>query len=762
MVYLAEDPELERQVAIKTLHLQDALQDESELDQLLVEARAVSKLQDDNIVSIFDIGRQGTEAYLVLEYIEGQSLDRTIRQNPPMGQKLAIIKDMVSGVAAAHAKDIIHCDLKPANILIQQGGKAKVADFGLALLTEGSHGGDNELYGTPQYMAPEYIETSKHQKVSDVFSVGLVCYELLTGKTAFSGDDVYQVINAIAHSEVTPPSEVNPEVNEGLNAIIMKALEKDPATRYGNAGELLQALNDYMALSDGGSSSVEGEDATVQFLLRRMRHKKDFPMFSRTISTVNRASSSDTESLTSISNAILKDFSLTNKILRLVNSVHYNRSGQKITTISRAVVMMGINPIRTIAASIMLFEHMQNKAQESKIKDEAVQALFSAMVANELASASMPKNHEEAFLCALLQHLGKMLVSYYLHEEYEAIEKLMVDKQCSEDAAVQEVLGVGYAKLGAAVAREWGFPDLLANSLKPMNFDAVPEKGSAEQQLQVISQFSHALTNTLTLPKSKQAAAMKTLTEQFSDALKLDDKKVSALIDNSTRELTDFSRLIEYNFGKSSFYKQMVGDIVEETDTDNSSSESAAQSGVTVLDEDTTQFSTDSKQSLTDGIQDISNALTGDFSINQIMQMILETIFRAFPGSRVMLCLKDGKTSSIRGRFGYGDDVNDIIDQFVIPLTYQNDVFHVAFKNNVDIRIDDTLDAKISNKIPDWYHDNVGARSFTIFPIVIKNSPIALIYIDSAGDKPITINDEQLGLLKTLRNQAILAIKSMS
>ena len=255
---------------------------------------------------------------------------------------------------------------------------------------------------------------------------------------------------------------------------------------------------------------------------------------------------------------------------------------------------------------------------------------------------------------------------------------------------------------------------------------------------------------------------MKTLTAQFSDVLKLDDKKVSALIDNSTKELTDFSRLIEYNFGKSSFYKQMVGDITEDNNAIENNGEKDSDSGVTVLGEDTTQFSTDSRQSLTDGIQDISNALTGDFSINQIMQMILETIFRAFPGSRVMLCLKDGKTSSIRGRFGYGEDINNIIDQFVIPLTYQNDVFHVAFKNNVDIRIDDTGDENIKEKIPGWYHENVGARSFTIFPIVIKNSPIALIYIDSAGDKPITINDEQLGLLKTLRNQAVLAIKSMS
>ena len=90
------------------------------------------------------------------------------------------------------------------------------------------------------------------------------------------------------------------------------------------------------------------------------------------------------------------------------------------------------------------------------------------------------------------------------------------------------------------------------------------------------------------------------------------------------------------------------------------------------------------------------------------------------------------------------------------------DVFHIAFKNNVDVHIEDTQDPKIKPKIPDWYHDNIGARSFTIFPIVIKHSPIALIYIDNGKHKPISISDTQLGLLKTLRNQAILAIKTNS
>jgi serine/threonine protein kinase len=175
-------------------------------------------------------------------------------------------------------------------------------------------------------MAPEYIETRKHQKVSDVFSIGLVCYELLTGEPAFSGEDVYQVLNAIANSEVKPPSKVNAEIDEGLDALILKSLEKDPSRRFSDAGSMLQALNDYLAL-DNVAQARDNSDATVRFLLRRMRHKKDFPAFSHTISVLNQASSSDTESLTTVSNTTAPGQLRLLQSRRRQNQHHFTRGG---------------------------------------------------------------------------------------------------------------------------------------------------------------------------------------------------------------------------------------------------------------------------------------------------------------------------------------------------------------------------------------------------------------------------------------------------
>ena len=141
--------------------------------------------------------------------------------------------------------------------------------------------------------------------------------------------------------------------------------------------------------------------------------------------------------------------------------------------------------------------------------------------------------------------------------------------------------------------------------------------------------------------------------------------------------------------------------------------------------------------------------------------MIMETIYRALPGSRVLLGLRDKASNCIKGKFGYGDEIEELTRNFMIPLAYQPDVFHIAFKNNVDIKIEDTQDEKIKDKIPAWYQRKINSKSFVLFPIVIKHSPIAMIYIDSTSASSISISDSELSLLKTLRNQAILAIKTM-
>lgn len=760
IVYLAQDSSLNRDVAIKSVRLQD---NNDNVEHLLAEAKTVSQMQHSHIVSIFDVGTFNHQPYLVLEYVKGQSLAHVMHKGLSIDKAMHLMRQILSGMATAHAANIIHCDIKPANILINQNGDAKITDFGLSHLAHHKNNNYEGLVGTPKYMAPEYIETQQHQKVSDVFSLGLLFYEMLTGKAAFDGDDIYQLLNAIAHNELIPPSKINPQINEKIDALIVKSLEKKPENRYADAGQLLTALEECLSLNQDELAS-DNNSSTINFLLRRMRHKKDFPAFSKTISVLNEAGSSDTEGLANVSNAILKDYSLTNKVLRVVNSAYYNRGGNKISTISRALVMLGINPVRNIAASLLLFDHLQNKHQSHNLKDDSISSLFSAFVANSLAHDNKIKNHEEAFLCAMLQQLGKFLIRYYLHEESLQIDSLIQQKQLSEDSASIQVLGVPYYKIGIAVAKEWGFPQQFISSMTPLDPDHLKSVNNDIDKLSIISSFSNNLGKALQKPLKKQAATIKTLVSQYKKAITLDEERVSKLIEHTHKELTEFSKLINFDLSKSRFYQQLstAGDAPPEpTDAEITLCEELNGSDkVAILQETFDADTKNSEKALTDGIQDITNTLTSDYTINQVMQMILETIFRALDGSRVLLCLK-GKDGYMTAKFGYGEDINKTINNFSIPMKQKADVFHVAFKNNVDIKIEDTDDAKIKDKIPLWFRNKIDAKSFILFPIIIKQSPIALIYIDGANKKPIHITDRQLSLLKTLRNQAILAIKNL-
>ena len=757
IVYRARDPELDREVAIKSVLLRPGLRERGAVNDLLHEARTVGQLQHAHIVSIYDVGHEGLQPYLVLEYIEGQTLQQALNRPLPLADATRIMRGVLSGVAAAHERGIIHCDLKPANIMLSRDGEAKVADFGLAALVDQGVEDGGQLAGTPQYMAPEYIETRQRRTVSDVFSLGLIFYQLLTGRLAVDGEDVYQLLYAIAHQPIDPPSTHNPQVDERMDAWIMKALEKDPNSRYGNAGEMLQVLEQDLALGEALAQGGDS-DATVQFLLRRMKHKKDFPAFSQTISVLNRVSSSETESLATVSNAILKDISLTNKLLRIVNSAYYNRGGEKISTISRAVIMLGIEPVKSLALSLMLFDHLQDKQQAEALKEDAVSSLFSALIADDLARQSGIRSREEAFLCALLQQLGRLLTRFYLQEEAQAIDRQVMHQGIDEETAALAVLGVPYHRLGMAVAREWGFPEQIIDSMQPLSTELLQQRGDRLERLRVIANFSNRLTAALKQPSVGRDRAIGSLVTEYDKALGLPRTDIDRLTDKARQELEEFARLIRIKVEQSRFFRRLQG---VSGATQEIPAVSAEDPRMQVLEQRMNgDDGGDSEQALSDGIQDISNTLTGDYSINQVMQMVLETIYRALPGSRVLLGLRDRPSNCLIGKFGYGEDIEQLIRNFSIPLAYQADVFHIAFKNNVDIKIDDARDPKIRDKIPEWYRRKVDARFFIIFPILIKRSPVAVLYIDSADQAPIPISDRQLGLLKTLRNQAILAIKS--
>jgi len=271
------------------------------------------------------------------------------------------------------------------------------------------------------------------------------------------------------------------------------------------------------------------------------------------------------------------------------------------------------------------------------------------------------------------------------------------------------------------------------------------------------------------VPKDQRRAAIKAARERFASAMPFSELQLQAVLEKSFEEISELATILHVNLTQSPFIRQVRAWTGQHGDTQVAAEADTLERTVlaaTAVPEHDGPHDLDgngvpdaAQEILAAGIQDISNSLVDDFSLNDVLRITLETMYRAMGFERVLLCLKDPKTGSMAGRFGFGADTNDMARQFRIPLSDAPNVFQLAITKGVDIIITDVDDPKIADKIPAWYRKLVVARTFVLFPLIIKGNPVALIYCDRDKPGSIVIPERELSLLKTLRNQALLAIK---
>ena len=249
MVYLARDRRIGRKVALKTVQLDQKFEDESEATEfykrLQREAEVVGAMQHPNIVTLYEPGYENNViSYLATEYVDGESLkDRLKRSKPlPVAEALRISEDILRGLAYAHSKGIIHRDLKPANILLSSEGQAKLADFGIARPVDSNLTAVGSMLGTPNYMSPEQVKCAPVTKKSDLFAIGTVIYEMLTGQKPYAGADVSAILRNVVEKVPAPANEVNASVPEPIAGFLARLFAKNPDDRIESAGLALAEL----------------------------------------------------------------------------------------------------------------------------------------------------------------------------------------------------------------------------------------------------------------------------------------------------------------------------------------------------------------------------------------------------------------------------------------------------------------------------------------------------------------------------------------
>lgn len=256
VVYRAKDINLERFVAVKILR-PDFSKDEGFRKRFHQEAKSAANLSHPNIVTVHDFGLEGEQLFIIMEHIPGTHLKKIIqeREKLPIEEGLDIIIQAAAGIGYAHRAGFVHCDVKPHNILVAPDKRVKVTDFGIARALASIRPDEktNIVWGSPQYLSPEQANGEAPSPASDVYSLGVVMYEVLTGKLPFYSKDANQMIKLHLESQPVSPRIINPEIPQPLEQIILKVLSKEPSSRYRTAEQFGRVLENFKKQMESGS-----------------------------------------------------------------------------------------------------------------------------------------------------------------------------------------------------------------------------------------------------------------------------------------------------------------------------------------------------------------------------------------------------------------------------------------------------------------------------------------------------------------------------
>jgi serine/threonine protein kinase len=805
VVYQAMHTTLERPAAIKFLS-PELLQDRDYVQRFFREARAAAHLDHPHIVGIYDAGEIDDMPYLVMEYVKGEDLGQRLKRQTKIEPKLTIslIRQAANALSYAHRQGMVHRDIKPANLLISDKETLKVADLGLAKFRdepEGEQTRTGGLMGTPYYMAPELIMNSRLVDARcDIYALGATVYRVVSGRTPYPGTSATEIFSQRMAGPPVSLKSVCPAVDDHLCSLIERMMEADPAKRYQTMEEVEAAMAHWESGKPRAAQPPSAAIATppppqdlLDLLNKRITARPDLPSHSATISRI--VAISENKSVDDLTNVILADFGLTNKILRLVNTVYYSAYVGRVSTISRAILVLGVEQIKNIAVSLLLFESLQDKGTAEAVRGTCARSFVAGQIARDVAKQAGYANTEEAFVCSAFHNLGKLLVTFYFTEHYAQIVSLVETQGMDWENAASKVIGMSFEELGIRMAQQWQLPTQVVNAMKRPPAGALPPAENEEQQLRNIAFFSSELCEVMEstgADAEAAAAACVQLSERYAQCLPTTPESVARTLKNSLNEVDQLARRLSIKMAdtpllsKARKFTQSVSStppaagakaasadqkppasapafIMEPITPAKTDARPRVPAGMSSMDElfDSAgdEPSVDPDKILEQGIQDVTHSMMEESSMNDVLRMILEVMYRALNFHKVIFCIKNLQTQQIAGRYGLGPGVQTLLPDFKFSIGGDDDIFNLALAQGVDLIVPDIQDEQVRKFIPRWYHKLVAAQTFVVLPLLIKTTPLGLIYMDKLKADGIVISPSRLNHLRTLRDQGILAMR---
>jgi HD-like signal output (HDOD) protein len=511
-------------------------------------------------------------------------------------------------------------------------------------------------------------------------------------------------------------------------------------------------------------------------LLQSISEDTDLPTLGSSVSRVVQLASSDDEAVRDLAYFVLSDVALTQKILRIANTVVYRSySGAPITTISKAIFMLGFDTVKTSALAMLLVDGMSGNRALS-VRAELAHALSASVIGREMARRSHFKDAEEAAVAALFKNMGRLLVAAHDHALYSEIATLIEGGTHTPSQASMQVLGCSFDMLGESVLQEWQIPDTIISALNPLPQGILRPAKTRGEWMQQVAAFSTAAATLLPRMNEKgQDAACRALVTRFGNALNVDQESLIKLfetVSQETRVLTD-----QANLTRAQSDDEGVGNATDGEETDDISLVEAAENGLPsellmsiIDDSDALQAKArhpsgkpiNAREQLMAGVQDVTEMMaSGRCKVNDLMMLVLETIYRGMGFRFATICLKDLKTNQFRARISLGENDHTLQSGFVFPGTSTRDVFHLAMENDADLMISDASVAKIRDLIPTWHRNLLpDARSFIVLPLVVQKKPFGFFYADRTLPAPEGVPSDETALIRTLKGQVLAALNS--
>ncbi|QDZ28388.1 HDOD domain-containing protein [Noviherbaspirillum sp. UKPF54] len=524
-----------------------------------------------------------------------------------------------------------------------------------------------------------------------------------------------------------------------------------------------------------GDGGVQDAARARDRLLQKINAAADLPALGSAVSRVVQMASSDDEAVSDLAHFILSDVALTQKILRIANTVSYRTaSGRQVTTVSKAIFLLGLETVKTTALAMLLVDRLAGTHAQS-VRNELLLALTASMVGREMARRSQHKDAEEAAIAALFKNIGRLLVAAHDHRLYLNIARLVESGTHTPAQASKELLGCSFDLLAESVLRSWNIPESIVHALSALPSGVLkPSKGRQEWMQQVASFSLNAAKLIPAMDDPAQADARNALLLRFGAAFNLDHARLEQLFASVAQEssaLASDSELAPYFDARGEAHGTHA-------DAGQSAAKAPAQAGLLnellldlVEESEPVQVGAchpsgkplNARDLLLDGVLDVTQMMaSGNCKLNDLMLLVLETLYSGMGFRFATVCLKEKHSNRFRARITVGENYAAREAGFVFQFAPGDDLFKLAMENNADLMISDAFAPKIRSLLPDWHRALLPeARSFIVLPLVVQNKQLGLFYADRAQPAPEGVPADETALIKTLKGQVLTALNSL-